>query len=249
MPDILLNPVGLDWSPGDWYWLAADGRLYASGRAAIVATSDAAYTAWAGARGHGASAWPSELAGGQTAAALQSELMRWGLSLPASLLPPPSVSELVAYAEARQAALMAGGFAFDVAASGQPAEVVQADTDLSGRLNLAGLVSLAQINASFTSIWVQAGGGLTLTASEIIALGVAVGTFVEQTYQALATVLANIASGVITTTAQIDAAAWPAASGALAATANTGGAQTSAGSAPPASTTSGGATTSGATAS
>ncbi|MCJ2021052.1 DUF4376 domain-containing protein [Methylobacterium sp. E-065] len=120
---------------------------------------------------------------------------------------------LVAYAEGKQAGLMEGGFAYNVAAAGQPAEVVQADTDLSGRLNLAGLVSLAQLNANFTSIWVQAGGGLTLTAPEIIALGQAVGSFVVQTYQALATVLAGIASGSIASAAQIDAAAWPAAKG------------------------------------
>lgn len=122
-------------------------------------------------------------------------------------------TQLAAYAEAKQAALIAGGYAFNVAPAGQPAEIVQADTDVSGRLNLAGLVSLAQINPNLTSIWVQAGGGLMLTAAEIIALGVAVGTFVVQTYQALATVLAGIASGAITTTAQIDAAGWPAAQG------------------------------------
>lgn len=138
-----------------------------------------------------------------------------GTTFSAPVVEPPSPAQLATYAEARQAALMVGGFAYDVAPGGEAAEIVRADTDVSGRLNLAGLVTLAQLNPSLTSVWVQAGGGLTLTAAEITALGVAVGTFVVQTYQALAVVLAAIAAGTITTTAQVDAAAWPEPSGAL----------------------------------
>lgn len=199
-------------NPFDWYWVKPDGvTLYKSRAQGYVTATDADYKAWS-ADGSAPTLWPKDMSGVQTDAAMQAVLSDHGLLLPDG---NQTAAMLTAYAEAKQAALVAGGYAFNLAAAGQPAEFVRADTDIGGRLNLAGLVSLAQLNPSFTSVWVQAGGGLTLTAAEIVALGVAVGTFVEQTYQALAAVLAGISSGAITTRAQVDAAAWPAASGAL----------------------------------
>lgn len=130
--------------------------------------------------------------------------------------PAPTSAQLVAYAEAKQASLVSGGFSFNIAAPGQPENVILADTDLSGRTNLNGLVDLAKLDDGFTSVWVQGGKGVTVTAPEIIALGVAVGKFVVATYQTLAAVFAGISGGSITTIAQIDAASWPSNTGASA---------------------------------
>lgn len=121
----------------------------------------------------------------------------------------PTKTQLAAYASAKQAKIASGGLSVNVAASGAAAETALADTDVSGRLNLSGLVQLATINSSFTTVWVQSTGNLTLSASQVIDLGMAVGMFVEASYQTLASVLADITSGKLTTTAAVDAAAWP----------------------------------------
>lgn len=121
----------------------------------------------------------------------------------------PTAAQLVAYAEAKHAALVAGGFLFNIAPTGQPESVIEADTDVNGRTNLNGLVDLAKLDDSFTSIWVQGGKGVTLNAPEIVALGVAVGKFVVATYQALASIFAGISAGTIKTLSQVDGGPWP----------------------------------------
>lgn len=49
----------------------------------------------------------------------------------------------------------------------------------------------------------------TLDAASVGQIAVAIGQFVQAAYAAEAAVLAAIAAGTITTTAQIDAATWP----------------------------------------
>lgn len=121
-------------------------------------------------------------------------------------------ASLMAYAEAKHAALKTGGFAYNLGTKSKP-QIANASTTDGGRTDLNGLVALAQMDETFSTIWLQSSGNLTLTAAQIIALGKAVGTFVVETYPALADVLDGIAAGTITTTAQIDAAAWPANAG------------------------------------
>ena len=62
----------------------------------------------------------------------------------------PTTAALLAYVDGKRDALALGGYTFNAAASGQPAELVYADTDASGRVDLAGLVALCQLNSSFT---------------------------------------------------------------------------------------------------
>lgn len=78
------------YDPADWYWLADDGRLFASARVALVAATDAVYVAW-GASGGVATVWPRDDAGNQTIAALQDVLAPRGL-----------YADLKAYAAARR---------------------------------------------------------------------------------------------------------------------------------------------------
>jgi hypothetical protein len=118
-------------------------------------------------------------------------------------------SDLVVYAKAKQAALVANGVSVNVAPADSAPKIVLADTDVSGRTNLMGLVALAQMSNATSTIWVQSTGDIRLNASEIITLGIAVGTFVDQTYATLSAVTTAINNGTITTNVQIDNAPWP----------------------------------------
>lgn len=71
MRDVIYNPL-------DWYWLADDGRTYASGRQKIVKKTDAAYKEWIAA-GNVATRWPVDDLGQQTDAALYEVLQPYGL--------------------------------------------------------------------------------------------------------------------------------------------------------------------------
>jgi hypothetical protein len=121
-------------------------------------------------------------------------------------------AQLVSYAMAKQALIANGGVSINVAASGPPI-MASADTSVTGRVDLSGVLQSAQLNSGYTTVWVQTSGNLTLNAAAILLLAVGVGAFIEATYAALAGVLAAIAAGTVTTTAEIDAfasPAWPA---------------------------------------
>ena len=57
----------------NWYWLHADGRIYASARQAIIDEKDAVYVAWRKA-GNYPTPWPLDEGGEQSDAALQEVL-------------------------------------------------------------------------------------------------------------------------------------------------------------------------------
>ena len=54
----------------DWYWLADDGRVFASARQQIVTTQDPAYVAWTKTGGI-PTPWPADDSGAQTNESLQ----------------------------------------------------------------------------------------------------------------------------------------------------------------------------------
>jgi len=125
------------------------------------------------------------------------------------VVPVPTAAQLSAYASAKQSTVAAGGISVNVAASGAP-QMVEVASDAAGCLNMSGAVQLASINPAQTFNWINANGSVvSLNATQILAMGVALGTFVQSTYTALGAVLAAIAAATITTTAQIDAFAWP----------------------------------------
>lgn len=64
----------------DWYWRAADGRIYGSAAQSLVDEEDPAFTAWRGA-GNTPTAWPRDETDGQTVEALAAVLMPFGLSM------------------------------------------------------------------------------------------------------------------------------------------------------------------------
>jgi hypothetical protein len=70
------------YTPFDWYWRAADGRLFSSARCALVTDLDASYRAWSDG-GYEPTVWPKDVAGMQTSVALQEVLSPYGLTGPA----------------------------------------------------------------------------------------------------------------------------------------------------------------------
>jgi hypothetical protein len=129
-----------------------------------------------------------------------------------------TLAQLVAYAETKQTAIAQGGFTVNAAASGAALDVsVSTQTAYVGYLSsavqlaqlmIAGTIPTANIN------WVQSSGTVALTPQQVIAVGVAVAALVQASFTTLGEVIAAIAAGTITTTAQIDTPpspipAWP----------------------------------------
>ena len=126
----------------------------------------------------------------------------------------PTAAQLVSYASSKQVALRDGGITVNVGTASTPDEVNVA-SDVNGRSLVTGsvqLVGLASANGqpAPTFPWINDGGTqLMLTSAQIMTIGYKLSSFIQATYNALGAVLAAIANGTITTTAQIDAAAWP----------------------------------------
>lgn len=112
----------------------------------------------------------------------------------------PSESQLLDYANAKYAAQMAGG----VYVSG-----VWVNTTGGGRVEMLGAVSLAQLAPEHVFDWVNGSQTIQLSSAQVIALGLAVGQWVQDNYTVLGVVRADIASEDITSYAEIDAANWP----------------------------------------
>jgi len=119
--------------------------------------------------------------------------------------PPPSQSALSAYANAKQWALATGGYTVTIAGT-----ALIFGTDVESRADLAGKVSrLAQPNPPASINWQFVSGFVTISAADFTTAAIEIADFFQATFDALKIVLAGIAAGTITTTAQIDAAAWP----------------------------------------
>ena len=71
------------YDPYDWYWLAEDGRLYASKRQIIVTESDTDFLAWQQPEPlQNPQQWPRDDAGAQTTASMQAVMDAYGLTVP-----------------------------------------------------------------------------------------------------------------------------------------------------------------------
>ncbi len=186
------------YTPSDWYWSGTIG-IYGSARAGLVATpaSDTAYQAWLQ-TGAKATPWP-----GNTAAALDAVLAAAGL--PPTGLTPPTQAQLIAYANSTQWGLATGGFTVTIAST---ACTFKTD-DVSTGLITGKAVRLSQLSPPATINWQFVSGYVLITATEFIAAATQIADFVQATFDSLESVLASIASGAITTTAQVDSAAWP----------------------------------------
>lgn len=129
---------------------------------------------------------------------------------PAAFTPPLSATatpDLAGYARYRQAAILAAGETFNVAASGQPAVNILCDGTNTTRADLALMVLNAQANSSATQTWIDNHGVSTvLSAAEIIQLAQLAGNWMSATYPVLGKILSGLTASppTITTTTQID---------------------------------------------
>jgi hypothetical protein len=114
--------------------------------------------------------------------------------------PAATTAQLMVYAASKQQS---------VSSNGLTVGGVFVGTDTQGLTLLNGAVALAGQVPSQAFSWSIPTGSVSLTASQVIAIGVAVATFVQHTFTALQAVQSAITAGTITTTAQIDAYAWP----------------------------------------
>ena len=168
----------------DWFWLADDGRLYASARQAIVGADDADFVSWRAA--HGApTPWPRDDAGAQTDAALQAVLTPYGLWV-----------DLTAYAADARWRYETGGIV--VAGLTVP-------TDRASQQMIAGMLATVQLDPAATIRFKAGGGFATLDAAQVIAIARAVGAHVQAAFAREADVIEALASQAITTRAQVDA--------------------------------------------
>ncbi|MDE1991665.1 MAG: DUF4376 domain-containing protein [Rhizobiaceae bacterium] len=127
---------------------------------------------------------------------------------PASLLavvagwsPDPVPVDLPAYAAAKRYAVEPGGIV--VNGAGIP-------TDRQSQAMITGAYSYVEANPSTTVQFKTNSGFVEMNAAQVTAIANAVGAHVQASFAEEATVVAAITAGTITTTAEIDAAAWPA---------------------------------------
>lgn len=122
--------------------------------------------------------------------------------------PAPTQAQLVAYAQAKQAAILAGGYSASVGASAP----VQISTDATSLMWLQRALSTSGQSPSMTFQWAQRDGAtvLTLTSAQVQAAAAAEGAWEQSVRSAYAAVATEIAAGAITMTAEIDAYSWPA---------------------------------------
>ena len=127
------------------------------------------------------------------------------LVAPVATLPAPTLAQLQDYAGDKAAALLANPRPYTSSVT------IKSDATAATLANWLALMDWATRNPSASTQWVADDFTVTpITATEIGALGPLVGAYAQTVYGELATVLGEIASATITTTAQIDAFAWTA---------------------------------------
>jgi hypothetical protein len=178
------------YDPTNWYWRAADGRVWSSAASSLIAANDQAYIEWCAA-GNAATPWPADLSGAQTTAGLQDVLSPHGLWI-----------DLKAYANAMQWAKASGGYLATI--NGSP---VPFSTSTESLGLIAGKVArLQQPNPPAVVQWQTSSDTfVSIAAADFITASIAIADYVQATFDKLATVIARIDAGTISTLAQVDA--------------------------------------------
>lgn len=178
----------MTYDPQNWYWLADDGRVYASEQQVIVGAHDVGYLTFAATRSP--TSWPRDDDGEQTDVALQEVLTPYGLWV-----------DLTGYAADKRWRVETGG----ITVGGAPVA-----TDDRSKTMIMGARIKADADQDYTVGWKGADGSfVTLTAPQIIAISNAVLAHVDACFAAEADVVAAILDGTITTTQQVDDWPWP----------------------------------------
>ena len=159
----------------------------------------------------GARSSPEPIGSGEMACSAEQarEYWKWRVVGGALVPAPSSPAMLRAYADDKRRAVEQQQITVNVAPQGQPAKNAVVDMTPDGQRYVASAVQRVTLAPSASVNWQQAGGALALNADEVRALGAAVSARVEASWAAYAAVVAAIEAATLTTTAQIDAFAWP----------------------------------------
>jgi hypothetical protein len=195
------------YTPSNWYWSGQPSGqsspiIYSSASAAVVPSTNSAYVAWLAVPNF-ATPWPKDATGAVTTAALDDVLTAAGL--PPTGLTPLTKVQLQTYVDGKIASLfgVARTYTFD-------SLIVHQTLDLN---TVAYLGSLNQRLASLTYpfAWTDADYVITSMTQAQLTDFIAAAFAYGDNVCALAngTAFPGIIGGSITTTAQIDALAWP----------------------------------------
>jgi hypothetical protein len=173
----------------NWYWLADDGRVFASARNIVVTETDQDYVAWKEAGGV-ATPWPRDEQGNQTLAELQRTLF-------ADKIPV----DLKAYAFYLRDQVEKNGATVNV----PPITSIRTD-DYTQNL-IARYQEVASKDSAFTVAWILPDRTTTtLDATAIGQLFDQLMAFIGGGYNTYSQVIADIDAGTITNTDQIEQA-------------------------------------------
>ena len=202
MDNILSQHLGQQaYNPAQWYWLADDGRVFSGPLETVVTTSDSGYVAWVAA-GNPQTAWPRELDGNQTDAALQDVLTPHGMFV-----------NLSYYAVDVRWRVEQGGMTIS---NGMP---IKTDDRSQAKINGLRLMSLpgamvkegedplAQpppTNPFTTEFWAADYTLWTLNASQILMVSNELQALMDNTFDVSADVLTQIQNGTVTTRDQVN---------------------------------------------
>lgn len=112
---------------------------------------------------------------------------------------------LLSYLESKLKAVCTTEITVNIAPSVDAVAFISGD----GRIDLMGLVMFAQSTGAKTVTWYQSTGNIEVDVPQLIAIGSAVLSFRAAAVSVYSQLLAQINDGAATSTAQIDAAAWP----------------------------------------
>jgi hypothetical protein len=200
--------MAIQYVPSAWFWVGhpvgqSGPVVYSSAAQVLIADTNSAYVAFK-ASGGVATPWPCDASGAVTTGALDD--VRGAAGLPATGLTPPSAAQLIAYANAKTQSLMAASRTYSVGNGVS----VKADATTATGADLISLMTWGNLNPTATQSWVDDFGAVTtLTGAEAVTLAFAVLAYGQSVYTVLGSACSNVKSGSITTTAQIDALAWP----------------------------------------
>lgn len=114
--------------------------------------------------------------------------------------PPVTNGNLIAYASAKRYAIETGGIVINGSLIA---------TDRASQSLITGAYNYVKENPDATVNFKAMSGFVELTAAQMVAIANVVAAHVQACFAAEGIVVGAIASGAITTTAEIDAAAWP----------------------------------------
>jgi len=142
----------------------------------------------------------------QTGAAIGWGLSGGVLAPPVVTAPAATMAQLRAYANAKLQALLAIARPYTLASGVS----VLCDANSDTMIGLDRLASWGAANPTATMAWTDNFATVTtISGAEVVALDAAVPAYWQSVYAELAIVMSAIAAATMTTTAEIEASAWP----------------------------------------